>query len=259
MKWTLALTALVAVNAFGAGAPAQPALGIDRAKSHASAAIANARAKSVFDVAVAVVDANGTVIYVERLDGARADASDAAIGKARSAAKAGASAASQQGGAALTEGGKVIGAVGVSSGANATQNQEIASAGTKTLDTSRMEKVTFIPAAEVETGYNRFATIVNGVGYWVITSRRTAPGEAEVHTTDADIIYVIEGSATFVTGGELVEARNTSPIELRAKSIAGGEEHRLTKGDLITVPKGVPHWFKAVDGKFSYYVVKAKS
>lgn len=162
-----------------------------------------------------MVDARGTVIYLERLDDARPDASEAAINKARAAAKAGAGGSNPQGAAALTEGGKVIGAVGVSSSANAARNQEIAVAGTMTLDTARMNQVTYISRADVKAGFDRFATIVNGMGYWVITSRRTAAGEAEIHTTDADIMYVVEGSATIVTGGELVEPRNISPIELR--------------------------------------------
>jgi glc operon protein GlcG len=80
----------------------------------------------------------------------------------------------------------------------------------------------------------------------------------EVHTKDADIIHVLEGTATFVTGGALVEPRSIAPDEIRGKEISGGETRRLAKGDVIIVPAGTPHWFKQVTAPFLYYVVKAR-
>src|SRR6266700_3520866 len=74
--------------------------------------------------------------------------------------------------------------------------------------------------------------------------RRTGPGEVEVHDHDTDIFYVLEGSATFVTGGKALEAKRAGTGETRAKEIIGGEERHLTKGDIIVIPTGVPHWFK---------------
>jgi quercetin dioxygenase-like cupin family protein len=38
--------------------------------------------------------------------------------------------------------------------------------------------------------------------------------------------------------------------------IKGGDTHHLSKGDVIVVPAGVPHWFKEVPHSVSYYVVK---
>jgi len=92
----------------------------------------------------------------------------------------------------------------------------------------------------------------------VQTGRRTGPGEVEIHDQDTDIFYMLEGSATFVTGGKAVEPRTIAPGETRAKAIAGGDEHKLNKGDVIVIPKGVPHWFKEVNGLLLYYVVKVK-
>ena len=40
--------------------------------------------------------------------------------------------------------------------------------------------------------------------YMVHASRREKPGMAEVHTMDADIVYVLDGTATLVTGGKPV-------------------------------------------------------
>src|SRR5256885_1837687 len=90
----------------------------------------------------------------------------------------------------------------------------------------------------------------------VQAGRRTAPGEVEIHDHDTDIFYILEGSATFVTGGKALEQRTTSLGEARAKEISGGREQSLAKGDVIVIPNGVPHWFKKVDGTFLYYMVK---
>jgi glc operon protein GlcG len=90
----------------------------------------------------------------------------------------------------------------------------------------------------------------------VNASRRDGPGEAELHLTDADIFYVLQGQATFVTGGEIVQPRNVSATEIRGIALTGGEERRIAKGDVIAIPRGVPHWFKQVDAPFTYYVVK---
>ncbi|HYR44602.1 MAG TPA: cupin domain-containing protein [Terriglobia bacterium] len=86
--------------------------------------------------------------------------------------------------------------------------------------------------------------------------RRTSPGEVEIHAHDTDIFYIVEGSATFVTGGTAIEPKIVSEGETRAKEISGGQARRLVKGDVIVIPTGVPHWFKEVDGLFLYYVVK---
>jgi mannose-6-phosphate isomerase-like protein (cupin superfamily) len=86
--------------------------------------------------------------------------------------------------------------------------------------------------------------------------RREAPGEAEMHERDTDIFHVLEGSATFVTGGRMVDPKTVSAGEVRAKQLVGGEEQPLEKGDIIIIPTRVPHWFKEVRGPFLYYVVK---
>ena len=63
-------------------------------------------------------------------------------------------------------------------------------------------------------------------------------------------------AAFLVTGGTAVEPTTTAPDEIRGKEIQGGESRRISKGDVVVVPNGVPHWFKQVDGPLLYYVVK---
>jgi mannose-6-phosphate isomerase-like protein (cupin superfamily) len=92
----------------------------------------------------------------------------------------------------------------------------------------------------------------------LLTARRDHPGEVEFHMLDTDIIYVIRGGATFVTGGTIVEPRHTAPHEIRGRSIQGGTPYQLRPGDIIIVPHGVPHWFKEVHGPFLYLVLKVR-
>jgi quercetin dioxygenase-like cupin family protein len=98
----------------------------------------------------------------------------------------------------------------------------------------------------------------DGRNYMVHASHRDGAGMAEVHTLDADIIHVLEGSATFVTGGTVENAKPTAPGEIRGTAIRGGDERRIAKGDVLIVPAGTPHWFKDVPGPLDYYVVKVR-
>jgi mannose-6-phosphate isomerase-like protein (cupin superfamily) len=92
--------------------------------------------------------------------------------------------------------------------------------------------------------------------YKIHASRRDAPGVAEIHTRDTDIIHVLEGSATFVTGGNVVQPKTIAPDEIRGPRIEHGQSRTISRGDVIVVPKSVPHWFREVDGPLLYYVVK---
>lgn len=76
---------------------------------------------------------------------------------------------------------------------------------------------------------------------------------------DTDIIYVLEGTATIVTGGTAVSTKAVAPDELRGPSIEGGRVTRLAKGDVLVVPSGTAHQFTEVSAPFLYYVVKVTS
>jgi mannose-6-phosphate isomerase-like protein (cupin superfamily) len=96
-------------------------------------------------------------------------------------------------------------------------------------------------------------------GYQAVVVRRTAPGGAEVHKHMMDIWYVIDGGGELVTGGSPIEARETGPGELRGSGISGGRARHVSKGDFVTIPAGVPHWVRGIDGKeIIYLVVKVK-
>ena len=98
--------------------------------------------------------------------------------------------------------------------------------------------------------------LANGSDFAVSIARRTAAGQVEVHDKETDTFYVLDGSATFVTGGTMVGGKVSRANQQVGTDITGGETHQLTKGDVITIPAGVPHWFKEVQQPFTYYMVK---
>jgi len=129
-----------------------------------------------------------------------------------------------------------------------------------TLGSALAAETRYFPADEVAAAFARGAVLFDGAGtnYMVHASRREAPGQAEVHTKETDVIYVLDGSAVLVTGGTVVDGAATAPDEIRGAAIEGGETRRLAKGDVVIVPKGTPHWFKEVPGPVLYYVVKVR-
>jgi glc operon protein GlcG len=120
--------------------------------------------------------------------------------------------------------------------------------------------VRYFPASQVSAAIAKGDPLIErgGGNYGVLALHRDKTGEVEVHNRDTDIMYVVQGSATLVTGGTLIEARTLSEDEVRAPSSSGGEAHQLSKGDVIVIPSGIPHWFRQVTAPFEYLVVKVR-
>jgi quercetin dioxygenase-like cupin family protein len=72
-------------------------------------------------------------------------------------------------------------------------------------------------------------------------------------------MHVVEGNATVLTGGEMIEPREVGPGELRAPAVKGAQSHDLTPGDVLAIPNGVPHQFTTVSDPFRYFVVKVEA
>jgi len=118
--------------------------------------------------------------------------------------------------------------------------------------------VTYVPHDKVTSTMAKGGQIVNDHGLIVIAQRRGA-GEVEVHEKTNHVFIIVEGEATFVTGGTLVGAKDTAPGQKRAPNVQGGEVHHLTKGDVITIPAKTPHWFKEVPSKtIAYYAINTE-
>ena len=116
--------------------------------------------------------------------------------------------------------------------------------------------VTYIDHEKVSKAIASGGPLASGRDYAVSMQRRTAPGQVEVHDKETDTFYVLEGEATFLTGGRMVGGHVTAPNQQRGTSIEGGQAHHLSKGDVIVIPAGTPHWFKEVSQPFTYYTVK---
>ena len=118
-------------------------------------------------------------------------------------------------------------------------------------------EVALFNPAQVENAFAKSVPLLINSRYKVQTGRRvTAPGAVEVHEKDTDIFYVVEGTATIVTGGLAGGAKTTGPAEIRGDKITGGTKRKLEKGAVIVIPKGTPHWFTEVSNPFLYFVIK---
>jgi mannose-6-phosphate isomerase-like protein (cupin superfamily) len=119
--------------------------------------------------------------------------------------------------------------------------------------------VHYIDHDKVAAVMSKGGPIVSDPGLIVLANRREA-GPAEYHDHTNHVFIMVEGEATFITGGTMVDAKRTAPDQMRAASIEGGVTHHLTKGDVITIPAKTPHWFKDVPTKtVAYYAVNIES
>jgi glc operon protein GlcG len=239
-------------------------MSLDAAKKIIAAAVAEAKAKSAPGGAIAVVDEGGNPVAVERLDNTFAAGANISIGKARTAAlfkrptkafediiNKGRTAMATlpdftplQGGVPVIVDGQVIGAVGVSGAASAEQDEEIALAGSRvyaaTATHNQPSSATYFPAAQVKKAFEKGMPLSEIANYKIHASHRDGPGIAEVHTRDTDIIYMLDGDAVLVTGGEVDDGKEIGAEEIRGKEIRGGESRRIGKGDVIVVARGPP-------------------
>lgn len=89
--------------------------------------------------------------------------------------------------------------------------------------------------------------IISYAPYGANLEYRAAVGPSSVHTQYAEMFVVVDGSATLVTGGKLVnEKRNGDNSS--GTAIEGGSSRPVAKGDVVIVPENTAHWFSKIDG-----------
>jgi glc operon protein GlcG len=292
LKTVFVVAALLSVSLVASAQTMEKkSLTLEGAKKVIAGAIAYAKKNNAPGGVIAVVDEGGNLMALERLDGTFAAGANISIGKARTAVlfkrptkvfediiKNGRTSmvalpdtffTPLQGGIPINVDGQIVGGVGVSGAASAQQDEELAIAGANALasdpksgnaTTMKRSDVLFFDSNQVATSFSQGAVLFDGTNrnYMVHTSRREKAGLAEVHTLDTDIIYVLDGTATFVTGGTPVDPKTVAPDEIRGTRIDGGDTRQLVKGNVIIVPSGTPHWFKDVSGTFLYYTIKVR-
>jgi len=116
--------------------------------------------------------------------------------------------------------------------------------------------VTYVDHEKVAQALAKGGPLATGPDLLVSCYHRDKAGQVEVHDKETDVIYMVDGEATFVTGGAMIGGKVTKAGQSLGTDIKGGDSHHLTKGDVIVVPAGTPHWFKEVPKSVSYYVVK---
>jgi mannose-6-phosphate isomerase-like protein (cupin superfamily) len=119
------------------------------------------------------------------------------------------------------------------------------------------DQVTYVDAAKVAEAFAKGGALDTGSDHVASVLRRVKPGQVEIHTKETDIFYIVDGTATFVTGGTMIGGKVTRPNQMLGTDIQDGQTHQLKKGDFISIPAGIPHWFKDVPASgVTYYMVK---
>jgi mannose-6-phosphate isomerase-like protein (cupin superfamily) len=117
-------------------------------------------------------------------------------------------------------------------------------------------RVHYVPHDKVSATMVKGGQIISDNGLTILANRAMARG-SEIHQKTNHVFIIVDGEGTFVTGGKLTNAKETTPGQTRGDGIEGGEIHHLRKGDVITVPANTPHWWKdtSATGSVGYYAV----
>jgi len=147
----------------------------------------------------------------------------------------------------------IIGLVAVLSSAASAQQPatSAASAASSRTMVTAADVAAMIAKAKAERKDNQAIlaqSLIQLAPYNVSLEYRASVGNAAVHETEAELFYVIDGSATLVTGGKLTNENRTNAENLTGTGIEGGTPRRVAKGDFVMVPERTPHWFSAIDG-----------
>jgi mannose-6-phosphate isomerase-like protein (cupin superfamily) len=126
----------------------------------------------------------------------------------------------------------------------------------------------FIKGAPQDRNSDRPIRVVDVGGYRVglfgVFRPKDAPITATVHQTTASETYImLDGTGVLVTGGKLKEPAKPRQstlgdwTDLGSTGIEGGVSRRLSKGDVVIIPGGVPHGWASVEGDVTYLIVRS--
>jgi mannose-6-phosphate isomerase-like protein (cupin superfamily) len=95
--------------------------------------------------------------------------------------------------------------------------------------------------------------------HYTMLAFRQKSGGGELHQNFADMFVILDGHATVVTGGSVVDQKTTGPGEVRGKSVEGGTRQDVKAGDVVHIPAGMPHQTLVADGEtVTYFVMKVE-
>jgi len=104
-------------------------------------------------------------------------------------------------------------------------------------------RVHYINHEKVAAAMVKGERVIEDDGLIVIANRGVQRG-AELHAKTNHVFIIVDGEADFVTGGKMIDPKVISPGQTRGTGIEGGVVHRLSKGDVITIPANTPHQWK---------------
>ena len=113
--------------------------------------------------------------------------------------------------------------------------------------------------AQSSTAGSAGMTLETYPGHYTMLTARVKSGGPELHKNFSDIFVILDGEATEVVGGSLVDPQEASPGEVHGSALVGGERHVMKKGDVVHILAGVPHQTLLAEGaKLVYYVIKVE-
>jgi mannose-6-phosphate isomerase-like protein (cupin superfamily) len=117
-------------------------------------------------------------------------------------------------------------------------------------------RVHTIDHGKVAASFVKGERVLEEEGLTVIANRGMQRG-SEIHATTNHVFIIEDGEAEFVTGGKMIDAKVIEPGQTRGTGIEGGVSHRLTKGDVITIPAKTTHQWKDTSktGSIGYFAV----
>lgn len=122
------------------------------------------------------------------------------------------------------------------------------------------QRVHFISHEKVNAAFVKGERIIEDQGLIVIANRGRQRG-AELHKKTNHVFIIVDGEADFITGGKMIDPKETGPNQVRGPGIEGGTLHHLVKGDVITIPANTPHQWKDTSktGSIAYYAVNIEN
>jgi mannose-6-phosphate isomerase-like protein (cupin superfamily) len=95
--------------------------------------------------------------------------------------------------------------------------------------------------------------------HYTMLAFRNRSGGGEAHQNYADVFFILDGHATLMTGGEVVEPKSTGPGETLGASVKGGSRQELKAGDVVHIPASMPHQMVLGEGDtVTYFVIKVE-
>jgi mannose-6-phosphate isomerase-like protein (cupin superfamily) len=95
--------------------------------------------------------------------------------------------------------------------------------------------------------------------HYTMLAFRNRSGGGEMHANFADLFYILDGHATVLTAGEIVDPKSTGPGETLGASVKGGTSRQVKAGDVVHIPAGMPHQMLVPAGEtVTYFVMKVE-